>query len=588
MADISRIKHNVSKMVSMGAPMSDIDGYIASEGATIDDVKNFRESSKNPIQTGIDTAIDAIRFPIYPKMQEQASSMYGNEREKVLNTDLLENTRKHFSENPILNKNFIPESLAPISPALKIAEMGLQNISPKEFAKQAEGVAFDTLTGIPADLALAKGPALLSRNIIEPISNALEEAGGRFLNFYIKPRQSAYSFGRNPGAAVAKYIGPTSSRESLLSKVISKKDELLNSLRESASKSTSYVDATPIFEEISSVIDKMNELPNTYDQQIQSHINLAKDMANLLSKNGKMVNGRVLIHPQSAIDIKRALGELPSWASNDPKLGSITKTARKAYGRFDKQIDLAIPGGSEANFDISNLIGAEKGIELGAQREQNKDPLRSLSDMVSLGIGGTIGGVPGAAAGYATSRVLKSAPFNTTVGSIAGKVAKSGRTTSKLLQETERAPILQEAFNKLKGYISPRDLEVVDNPRFYSGPDLLERNRMSEVSRQIPDFSGGDTIEMPGRGPAIPLGENDSYLRTGNLPSIKYPGIEPRKPNVIQLPDYVESDFPKIAEKFGIKEFRPTPRSTTSEFPNVPRRDLPNPLKKLLKRRGIK
>jgi hypothetical protein len=41
MADLAKIKSNVAKMISMNAPESDIDGYIASEGVTVDDVRNF-------------------------------------------------------------------------------------------------------------------------------------------------------------------------------------------------------------------------------------------------------------------------------------------------------------------------------------------------------------------------------------------------------------------------------------------------------------------------------------------------------------------------------------------------------------------
>lgn len=41
MADLAKIKSNVAKMISMNAPESDIDGYIASEGVTIDDVRDF-------------------------------------------------------------------------------------------------------------------------------------------------------------------------------------------------------------------------------------------------------------------------------------------------------------------------------------------------------------------------------------------------------------------------------------------------------------------------------------------------------------------------------------------------------------------
>jgi hypothetical protein len=42
MADLARIKRNVAKMVDMGAPETEIDGYIASEGVTVDDVRNFK------------------------------------------------------------------------------------------------------------------------------------------------------------------------------------------------------------------------------------------------------------------------------------------------------------------------------------------------------------------------------------------------------------------------------------------------------------------------------------------------------------------------------------------------------------------
>jgi hypothetical protein len=47
MADLERIKNNVAKMVAMNAPENDIDGYIASEGVTIDDVKNYQPTSSN-------------------------------------------------------------------------------------------------------------------------------------------------------------------------------------------------------------------------------------------------------------------------------------------------------------------------------------------------------------------------------------------------------------------------------------------------------------------------------------------------------------------------------------------------------------
>lgn len=48
MADLARIKSNVAKMAAQGAPEADIDGYIASEGTTIDAVRAFKSQAAAP------------------------------------------------------------------------------------------------------------------------------------------------------------------------------------------------------------------------------------------------------------------------------------------------------------------------------------------------------------------------------------------------------------------------------------------------------------------------------------------------------------------------------------------------------------
>jgi len=45
MANLSKIKRNVRKMVSLGAPEKDIDAYIASEGTTIEAIQSFRDTA---------------------------------------------------------------------------------------------------------------------------------------------------------------------------------------------------------------------------------------------------------------------------------------------------------------------------------------------------------------------------------------------------------------------------------------------------------------------------------------------------------------------------------------------------------------
>lgn len=50
--DLDRIKRNVAKMANMGAPEEDIDGYISSEGVTIEDVRNYRPQPEEPLYGG--------------------------------------------------------------------------------------------------------------------------------------------------------------------------------------------------------------------------------------------------------------------------------------------------------------------------------------------------------------------------------------------------------------------------------------------------------------------------------------------------------------------------------------------------------
>jgi hypothetical protein len=66
MADLARVKNNVAKMVAQNAPEADIDGYIESEGVTIDDVKNFRADQSSPV------AEKASRLPEDPVAAEKA------------------------------------------------------------------------------------------------------------------------------------------------------------------------------------------------------------------------------------------------------------------------------------------------------------------------------------------------------------------------------------------------------------------------------------------------------------------------------------------------------------------------------------
>lgn len=340
-------------------------------------------------------------------------------------------------------------------------------VSQRSVAELLASIGIDVGTGAATDLGASRVLPAIGKNILRPLARTAEGLGGRFINNLIKPRAAGYRFGANPGRAVAKHIGPKMSQESLLDDVVKTRERLIGDLESMASDSTSVVNATPIFEEIQSAYSKLRQMPETFSSQRSAHSELARDIKNLIIENGGFIRGnQIFIDPKNAIKVKRLIGELPSWNTLDPKLGSITKTARKMYGRFDKEIDKAIPGAKEINQDVSDLIGAEQGIKLGAQREQNKDPLKSLSDMIFTGIGAAHGGAPGAAIGYGASRILRSTPFNTVAGAVGGRLAKAGKASAEILESTRGPGLIETAIRKL---LSPEKARVI--PDF--GPEGL-------------------------------------------------------------------------------------------------------------------
>jgi len=68
MADLARIKRNVSKMASMNAPVADIDNYISSEGVTVNDIRNFTPvvkatpSATERMRSELDYAPEAVKL----------------------------------------------------------------------------------------------------------------------------------------------------------------------------------------------------------------------------------------------------------------------------------------------------------------------------------------------------------------------------------------------------------------------------------------------------------------------------------------------------------------------------------------------
>lgn len=90
MADLAKIKRNVAKMAAQNAPEADIDGYIASEGVTVDDVRNFK-AAPAPDMSGPLAEMGAISAdPLGNMAREQYNALPGWQKPIVAASDILQ------------------------------------------------------------------------------------------------------------------------------------------------------------------------------------------------------------------------------------------------------------------------------------------------------------------------------------------------------------------------------------------------------------------------------------------------------------------------------------------------------------------
>lgn len=411
-------------------------------------------SSVSPFRVDIGSALSEMTKPenvmtgFGPLMAGQ--NLYGQIREQALDRPFLRGMRSGLSTKPEPMR--VPFGMAVREPITTAgATLATSTLSPERIAREAQGVALDAVSGVGGDAIMAKAPALLAKSIVEPAARATEGSAGRALNFYIKPRAAGYRYGGNPGRAVVKHIGPQPNKDALLESIVSKKNELMNELGKRATSSNTPVDVSPIFKSIATEVQKMRSLPSTFSSQVKAHQDLALDLLRAVKDSGgKIEGGKVLVSPSSAVKLRQLIGELPSWSQLDPKLGSLTKTARKSYGTLNEEIGKALPGSRELNRDVADLIGAEGGIRQGMQREQNKYPLGLMDVALGTAIGLPAGGPAGIVPGALISKALRSAPAITTFGATAGGIGKALRGSGSVLRSLERPTVMGEIFRALR------------------------------------------------------------------------------------------------------------------------------------------
>lgn len=522
---------------------------------------DFRQVGKAALQSGLGRAntenndykfssvMQSTGNPLLAASSEALNNVYQQSRGNLVNT-----LPSEFKQN--VGKGFVGNFVPPIA----------QNLIPSQvyekIGSEASGFGVDALSGMATE-GIDPVTKSLSK-IFKGVGRGAQKNAGRIINQLIKPREAQYAFGRNPGLEIADQ-GITAWNREGLEKNVGKKlgdldSQLSTAIKKHEASGITRVDMTPAFKKISSQIQELSKLPETTQSMQDELKSFGRDLFNLTGGNPSNVS------PKQALEIKRLVGKLPSWAMSDPKMGTKTNIARSVYGAIDDAMDIAMPETKELNSSISNLIGAKTSMKKGIAREENKSFIGLLDRIGPAGLGASVGfahgGAPEAvglgALSLGASKLANSTFGRTRIAKSLMGTAKNAKGASEILSEI-KGPRLVDRIKELL-VDQPKGLVPVDSPIYSQEPmpNLLTRNRRSEVSRQLPGAQGGGpTIEVPGS-------------------------------STIYQPEILESDFKRMAGKYGIPTYGDGAIEVVRDIPKIDRKNWPKSLLRLMKSRGIK
>ena len=256
MADLARIKGNVAKMVSMNTPEQDIDRYIASEGVTIDDVRNYSDEQplNNDFAGKVATFTRGADFGFGRKLGGLINALGAYPVDRAAQALGVENTpsftdryneivkqanqaEQEYKENNPLGAEALELGGAVVNPLNKLGD-GFIGKGASTLGKVARSGAVGTVTaalsGLGADGVqgedLATGAVLgsaipVAGKALSPIGKALSNLSGSLTGAGAEAIKRAYDAGKRGSQTFLKNLRGQTSAENVVGTA---KEELRN------------------------------------------------------------------------------------------------------------------------------------------------------------------------------------------------------------------------------------------------------------------------------------------------------------------------------------------------------------------------
>ena len=220
------------------------------------------------------------------------------------------------------------------------------------------------------------------------------EAGGRVINSLIKPLLKDFSYGKNPGKAVAEAGITASSLDDLGVQIGKARQGVGQDISTLVSKDTSRFDASDSLSALGEALEAANKAPKTNSAIISRIEDLRSDILKF-GEDGLPTRNLKDISADEMWELKKEIGELTRWTGNATDDEIVNKALKKVYGNIKGQLDDSIEGMSVLSDKYANL----KSAEIATQYRDKISARQGLSSFTAKGAGVAAGLATAAATG---------------------------------------------------------------------------------------------------------------------------------------------------------------------------------------------
>lgn len=221
-------------------------------------------------------------------------------------------------------------------------------------------------------------------NMVFPIGGmalkgVAESAPARIINSLIKPLAKDFSYGKNPGQAVAELGITGNTFEDLINGIRSKRNEVGSTIGSviSQARVPGRIDLVQTLSPIDEALVNARKTPRTNATLIQRLESVKQDLIDNAGKGGI----------QDAQDLKGIVGDLTKWTGNATDDATVNKSLKQVYGGIVSKMDESLQkvltpeqfsAYKKATEQYGNLLSAENAAVY-------RDKIVSRQDLISFG-----------------------------------------------------------------------------------------------------------------------------------------------------------------------------------------------------------